>query len=532
MLKNLFALTLISLFFLSCSSDSSSSDDVIPPNSGNSPISEEDTTAPVVSISDILDVVEVLTPIQFSITDSSNNVTTQIFIDDTEVFSSQEKQFIFELDPYDFPSGAKTMRVVSEDSSENETTENVSFELKRLLFRLPDAQGRISNSFQDYFMALNSQDGELLASAKLVSDDELSFYAEDDFERQDIVATLYILFPDPNTSPRGFVLSFDDVPAGTIALSDAEIDEIYNLNTRSGSFQLDMMDAASDTDFYMNGKDVSLISLSSFAEGNFSESGSYDPNSSVPAFIYSNPENVNDLGAYQYLFIDNLEENTSVSFDDFLPLQETNQIDIPNEVSDFTFELRAYEDEAGFDLGEYSTVLRFRGNRDDENGILNIPQLSEFDVYQQNFNATISPTLSWNGFFKGFGTPTLPSWNAALQGTEVVASGDFDVAQFIVVFTSPTTFDDLTWIYHAENKPLYRNPFDNFVLPDAVATFLNNDQIDTSGFDQITFFRADLFEYEEEFNMSETVFTGFPFLNSKGDQQIVGFTLINDPIFP
>ncbi|MEO0901091.1 MAG: hypothetical protein AAFY00_03415, partial [Bacteroidota bacterium] len=169
MLKNLFALTLISLFFLSCSSDSSSSDDVIPPDGGNPPISEEDTTAPVVSISDILDVVEVLTPIQFSITDSSNNVTTQIFIDDTEVFSSQEKQFTFELDPYDFPSGAKTMRVVSEDSSENETTETVSFELKRLLFRLPDAQGRISNSFQDYFMALNSQDGDLLASAKLVS---------------------------------------------------------------------------------------------------------------------------------------------------------------------------------------------------------------------------------------------------------------------------------------------------------------------------------------------------------------------------
>ncbi|MEO0900861.1 MAG: hypothetical protein AAFY00_02185, partial [Bacteroidota bacterium] len=63
-------------------------------------------------------------------------------------------------------------------------------------------------------------------------------------------------------------------------------------------------------------------------------------------------------------------------------------------------------------------------------------------------------------------------------------------------------------------------------------SFLNNDQIDTSGFDQITFFRADLFGYEEEFNISETVFTGFPNLNSKGDQQTVGFTLINDPIFP
>ncbi len=523
MIRKLYLLTIIVLLFFSCSSESSS--EVEPISSDDDPIAEQDTTPPVISVSDFGSNIEILTQVDISITDNSDNITTRIFIDDIEVLSSQEKQFVFELDPYNFSSGEKTMRVVSQDDSENETTETILFDLARLLFRLTDAQNRISDSFQDYYLALNSQDGDLIASTKLETNDELSFFAEDDFERQDIIASLYIIFSNPNTIPRGFVLSFDDIPAGSSTLSSAELDEAFNFIKRSDNFQFEMMDAGVDTEFYMNGKDVELISSFNFAQGNFSESGRYNPSSTVPAFMYSSPQNVNELNAYQYLFIDGLNENNSASFNDFLPLQEINQINIPDAVSDFSFELRAYNDQTGFDLGEYSTVLRFTGNKDDENGILNVPQLNEFDIYQQHFVANITPNIGWNGFFTGLGTPVLPTWTAELQGTEVFASGDYDIAQLVAIFTGTNT---LTWIYNAENKSSYENPFENLILPGEVEMILNDIQIDTSRFDEITFYRADLFEYEEEFDITEGMFSGLPFLNAKGDQQVLGFTLIQN----
>ncbi len=514
------------VFLFSCSSEDSSTGNTNPPNNED-PVGETDTTAPLISITGIDEAIEVLTSIDILISDNSSNVSTKIFIDDVEVFSSQERQFSYEIDPFDFQIGDRVLKVVSEDNSENETTEMVSFTLNKLLFGLSDLQGRPLDGTIDYYLTLNTMAGSLITSQKIESDEELLFYADDGFERQDIIATLFLIFSNPNTFPRSFVISYGDVPAGTRTLNNTELMASRNQRFLTNNFQMEMTDAASDTNFFMNGKDYELISGFSFAEGNFNESGRYNPNNPSSAFIYSSSENTNNIESYKYLFFNDLNENTTISFNDFQSIQQTDEIIVPDEVTDFTFQLRAFEDTNAFNSGEFNTVLRFSGNKEDINGVINIPMFDEFALYQQEYNANLTENIGWVSFLSGLSTPQIPNWSAELQNREVITSGNYDFLQTIATFTSLNPDNTITWFFNSERKESFIMPFETFELPDEISTFLNSIQINITNYGQITFYRADLFEYEQKFDIVEGLFSGFPFLNSKGDQQVLGFTLIN-----
>ena len=283
-------------FFLGCSSNDESTNEIP---------QENDTTNPEISINGIEngDTVETITSLNVSIMDEDNQITTTILVDNQEISTNENKQFTIDIDPFDFSSGAKTLTIESTDSSGNTTTITQSFEMKKLLFINSDFQIPLlfSNPELETYISINTMEGELLDYQKIEADQETRFYAPNMVERQNIIATMFMFYPNSqNRQPA--IISYGNLLPGTKTITQNEVALRRLEYSKSNSFQLTMTDATETTNFKMKGQEYSLETFGA-TTGNFAAPINYDPNLNGRMFIYSNPSGADNLQDYRFLFM-------------------------------------------------------------------------------------------------------------------------------------------------------------------------------------------------------------------------------------
>jgi len=90
---------------------------------------EIEETLPVVSISELDNLIEKKTTFNVSISEIDKPTNTTVLINENEIISTNKKDFEVEINPFDYPNGKTTLTVKTVSSNNRETVENKEFEM-------------------------------------------------------------------------------------------------------------------------------------------------------------------------------------------------------------------------------------------------------------------------------------------------------------------------------------------------------------------------------------------------------------------
>ncbi|WP_430967594.1 hypothetical protein [Spongiimicrobium sp. 2-473A-2-J] len=503
MKKLLYCLTL-TVLFLSCSSDGT---DTPTPEPGGT-----DETAPEISIS-VPELIEVQTDIDVSITDEAD-ITVKIFVDSEEVFSGEAKDFVYTLDPFEFTTGNKTLEVRATDTSGNEGNVSASFELKKLLVRIPSPLKDFFPATTDAYLAINDSSGALVMYRKVETNDDGVFYADDTFERQNFTLTRYrigkasVSFQDLD--------SFGDIEPGTTVLSETQEADVFNTDSpllpRDESLEITI-----NTNVFADGGSYSHALFT-----NVSPVNGYTlqyATSVTPNFLTTlTPSTGADPLSYAYLFITDLNKLVYEE-DDFASPSTFATIGIPQGES-YSLNMYGYSDEAAYQAYEYSEVYRSSQSLAGIN--ITIPVLPEFDVYQRRLSLELGNgkrlELRQKGIESNFSIPNL---DISRMGESLTLDGDIDyiMQNLFIVDGSGATRNSFVWDFYNKPSGTINIPyFGNFVFPQEVEMELSVKSIETDPelVDPL-FFSSTVYKFESDINYLDVIFTPGFFKNEAGD---------------
>ncbi|PRX57259.1 hypothetical protein [Flagellimonas meridianipacifica] len=507
---------------LSCSSDSDQPEPNSNPNPNPNPPTqgEEDTTAPTIRIAGLQDLIEVLTTLEVTVTDASNNVNTAILVNGDEVFTTTQKSFSYELDPFDFPSGETTITVQSTDDSDNQGSESETFELKKLLFRSTELElFLLPTDNLDVYLAINSEEtGELVASMLVQSVDDITLYAPENFSRQKIVATQYFLgkgtIPNINNAQ-----SFASLEPGIEIMTVEEAVGTLNLNRRpfmrNESFNLNISDIPVNTRVTANSKDYIFLS----------SSVSYDKEAVENIFLYSTSSpTTSNLDSYRYLILTEFED-TMISFNNFNTLSQEDRVtnNLPPDTESYTLFLDGY-----LNIERYST------DNDHElysvSGGLNptsysFPIILDYEVMRQRLFIDFNDGREVFASFKGLSEPLIPSLTINQTGDIVNVSGDYDSHVLTQDIEGPGPNPILfRRFYIDDNSSSVSIPFQNLEIPSGVIENLNAKGFSINATNNMGNLSITLTKREEEINYQDRIFY-FIQRNEAGDVYDLTFPL-------
>ncbi len=507
-------------FLLGCSSNDESTNEIP---------QENDTTNPEISINGIEngDTVETITSLNVSIMDEDNQITTTILVDNQEISTNENKQFTIDIDPFDFSSGAKTLTIESTDSSGNTTTLTQSFEMKKLLFINSDFQIPLlfSNPELETYISINTMEGELLDYQKIEADQETRFYAPNMVERQNIIATMFMFYPNSqNRQPA--IISYGNLLPGTKTITQNEVALRRLEYSKSNSFQLTMTDATETTNFKMKGQEYSLETFGA-TTGNFAAPINYDPNLNGRMFIYSNPSGADNLQDYRFLFIDDFVDST-ISFTDFDVPNNSTSIQFPQSITDFGLTLFGYRSQDDYDKRKYTEIFTKPTSITSTSTNIEVPILEEFEIYEKQYGTKLSEKKSYLSRTKGFGEITIPDWDAQLEGNLIITSGNYDHLFVGTTFKGDiveNTVNRITWSYSEKNNPEVILPFQNFEIPQEIKTMLESLGIDPNNPSQLEMLSVILEDFEKDNAFEDGIFVGYGNSNYYGDEQSMSFRI-------
>lgn len=307
-------------------------------------LDEIDAIVPTISVSEIGETIEVLTPIDITVSDNSETVNTTISINGNNVFTTTQNQFSYDIDPFEFPNGTTELIITVKDEDGNETIESFQFISNRLLFQ---GDGGYSSDTVDSYLAINLEtSGELISFRKLIDYEDLAFYANDEFEKQDLIITNYtVSVNDGSVSAQAYA----NVQPGTILKTYSEVYNELGLDrnwpNNDSVFDISILDAPSYSFFTSLGF---AYNFSGFSDQVFTIN--YDKLMANNVFIfYHTYDNLNLLDDYRYLYLDNFE-NQSFSFEelDKLTPAYVATINFPENVENFSFSLFGFEDDYAY----------------------------------------------------------------------------------------------------------------------------------------------------------------------------------------
>ncbi|TAI49408.1 hypothetical protein [Flagellimonas allohymeniacidonis] len=509
--------------FLSCDSSSEDPTDEGPVQTTDDDISQPDETAPTISISSVPDVIEVLTEFNLQITDESDQVTTTFSLDGTEIFQSTQKNFTFELDPYDFDSGAKTLEVKSTDDSGNEGSTTVSFELRKLLVVYPDPlreSASIRENTEVYF-AINNLEGGLVDFKKIEDDEDVIFFAPDGFDRQDVIITRFMLTNFTNPSDRIVdVNSYSGIKPGTHLLTEEEEREMFNQPVeRDQSANLII-----DTD-----RIARVNSYHGFLSGGiFPNTSNYTLSFAsgldTPFFVkLDSPLGISSLIDYAYLFIDGFTK-TDFTIDDFGPPAELASLAIP-EGDSFNLLLLGYFDESDYESHKFHIIHFVSGGTPGTS--IEIPLLSELNVYAKQLTLIRPGGKTIFTKQKGADVPfSIPNIDITKSGETLNIQGEYDyIDHYLQTFTaaSDVTF---AWSFIERPIPSMTIPFlNNFEFPEAVQSVLNANSVDINPLTvDPVFYRSSVHSFEPSIDYENVILTS-SFANNQANNPVDAFVL-------
>ena len=523
--KSLLVIFLMLVF--SCSSDSEEPNNPEPPTQ-----SEPDTTAPTITIGGLDNNVEILTTLTITITDESNSVNTVILVNDNEVFSTTDKTISYELDPFDFPSGETTFTIQSTDDSNNQGEESQTFELKKLLFQADDIAGAVLGNFQngteEFFISLNNLSGELIAFRKINNSQDGKFYAPESFERQNFVATTYII---KDTFP--FIVSYANLPAGTTVLTLEEANSIFNLErAKDMSFNIEISEipaggyfVKSSGENYSGGRGSNSNNGSTSLTVRLASTANID--NIFLSYMESTSLSTSNIDNYRYSMIPLNDFNDKViSYNDLKAVTETTEINIPTELESFVYDLRGFTDEVAYETNNFNSIYEVgTSNLTGEEISLEIPVINNFNVFQQRIQGKIDETISIGLNQKGLSDFVIPDWNIEKSGNDINILGDIDFITFENFVTSSKDALGGFWTYNSNEVNSTKIPYDSFEIPSEIAILLENLGIPVDSFNNtnptLSIFLDD---YELESNYEDRIFYNF-FRNERGSRVYMEFQL-------
>ncbi|MGB5821624.1 MAG: hypothetical protein WBG90_19235 [Saonia sp.] len=496
MKKPIYAFVLI-FFLLSCASDSG--------DSTEPPMPPSDEAVPVISLSNVPKLIEVLTELSVTITDTSN-VTSSILIDGEEVFSSSEKSFAFSLDPFDYSIGDKTITVRTMDENGNEASANASFELKKLLVDYPNPLRDVLSDIADSYLAINDDNGALIMYRKVESEADGVFYADDNFERQHFTFTRYRIQKDPVT---GLVLdSFGNIEPGTRLLSDEEIANRFPAPFPGRDTSLDI--TVNSTKFAGVNTYHSILYPNVLPGlGNYSLEYASEV---APNFLMTlSPPGIFEASEYLYLFIDDLSKLVYEEAD-FKAADTFATVTIP-EGDSFNLSLLGFKNEMDYRENKYQVVYGAFDYLNGSNDQKEVPILPEFDLYEKRLilerpgGKTLF--LQQKGIDTDFSIPNLDI-SATTETVNII--GDYDFIRYNLIILTPLSGGGSGFFWEFTDRPTSSDniPFlTNFVFPEEIAIELSSKGIETNPtlVDPGTYVSR-LFKYESPVDYTSLIFTG------------------------
>ncbi len=146
---------------------------------------EEASSDPILSVNNLDDqsTIETYTDIEVSVS-SHSEVITRIYINDQEIFETDDQEFTYRLNPYNIPVGTTTIRFVSSSADNTTVEEAFTIDVKHLLFTTEIADDQI-DSINTIWDMVHTLEGKLLAVEKMVSGLN-KLYSEDIVEGEEI----------------------------------------------------------------------------------------------------------------------------------------------------------------------------------------------------------------------------------------------------------------------------------------------------------------------------------------------------------
>ena len=445
---------------------SKSEQDTDPPETGGN-----EGSAPQISVSNVQGLIEKTTNLTISISGVSEQTSTSVLINDDQVVSTSQKNFDFELNPFDYQNGSTKLTVKS-SASGKESVKNEEFEIKKLLFR---SFGGLSSTSVDSYLAINLQStGELVAFKKIVTyDDPIFFHAEDSFIEENIIVTQYLL---GTNSSFHVARMYGNVQPGTELMSVQQVAEELGVDlitaNKSSSFDVTVEGTSNSGLFSLLGRSYS------FGGSAFPVFGiNHDPELTSDVFLYyldqSNEEILNN---YRYAYITDLN-NQTLQYDGMSSLQAEDVLtmELPATVERATVGLYGFtnEDEYREDMFR---LLFLNGIETASSGhLVSYPALDQYPLTVKRVDMEL--TNGNSVLFEQKGTPNIAIPDLAIQqnGTDIEIMGEHDFSELTLVVTHPDPENDelLRMIYKNSSQGTIDIPFERFEIPAEIVTFLN-----------------------------------------------------------
>jgi hypothetical protein len=450
-------------FFLSifsillCVSCSSENENPTPPED-----EQGNTQAPEIYIETFPDIIETASSFQISVTDESD-VTTQIYIDDVLVTEATAKTIDFDIDPFDYTIGEKTLRIISTNANDNVETVSIPFELKKLLFRLPEPVSDNPFIGSDLFLSVNFDDGTLYKSKRIETDEDGTFYADDDFERQDFIVSLYRI-SNPITINYNYydIYSFSNIAPGTELLSTSQRFDFFNL----GNLHLDQfiyIDLIGITKPRLEGYNGRILH-------SYNETYSFSTNSQAPEFyfLYSFPDFGNAIDDYAYTVISDLGKTTYAA-SDLSPATEFASITLPNQAT-YSFGVEAYKSEEDYGQNRGHSIFGSISHFNSSSYTFDVPIFPDvFDTYNLFYTTTLNSKLEYSMKQKGMVPPVISNdLQITKNGQNISIDGEHDYSKiwFQYGFDVPNTQLNLfNWTFYGKESTALELPMENFEIP-------------------------------------------------------------------
>lgn len=424
-----------------------------------------DSEAPAISISTFPDIIERISSFQLSITDESS-VSTQIYVDNILVIETTTKTITFDIDPFDFPIGNRTLRITSTDTHSNESSLSIPFELKKLLFVLPNPFTDNAFPGQDQFLSVNLEDGSLYMSKQITNDDDGTFYANDDFQRQQFIVSLY---RSTNTTSVNYhnIYSFSNIEPGTVLLPYSERINFFNTGNLPQGNPL-LLELSELTNPKVYGYNGSLVP---------SGGGSYLLNYNLDApkkyFLYDFPDLGNTQTDYTYTIISYLEK-TSYTAVDLSTTNEFTSISLPDQ-SLFSLYIEGYETEEDYNQNRFYRILHLNEVNLASNTV-DIPLFPDiFETYNMIYSTVIDGKLTFSSKQKAVTSPVISNdIQISKEGQRISINGSHDYSRisFRYGFSAPNTFSNtFDWAFYSRESTSIQMPLENFEIPQVLSVY-------------------------------------------------------------
>ncbi len=474
------------LLFIACEVD----------ENGSEVFNEENANAPQVAVQGLTTEIEVLTPITINITDASTIVNNRLIINGEEVLNNSSKNFDFEINPFDYPSGENTFIFYSEDEDGNETKIENTVVIKKLLASIASpvliSNGRV-------FIAANKMTGELVTNIEVFKDFEnVKLYADDNFTEQPFIITSYVMLGAQNLV-FSEIKSIANIQPGTDLIEFQENARVFTENTfdsnpayETFSFKISAIESERIAHSFFGSNsngldafvDVSASNVTEESTGFISDlQGRVSSKSNLDNLFIHTTNSILDLSYerikmadYKYRFVNN-PSNESISYSEFLSPDHIGSVDLPNGVEGYFISVKGFKDETAFSNQSFSSMYTASLAHSD-NAVVEIPIINDFNLIISDLYFSINGFSSMSASVVGEKSIAIPNWSALKNEESIVLNGDFDLFKLFMSTTLPNEDRTVRWDYFHKKQEEVNLNIEAFEFPEIIETLAAESQFD------------------------------------------------------